>query len=164
MRRLLASHGQSIITTSALVVLGLLLLVLQPHWDTVLRWQTDGRFKKVTGYVLLTAMACMWLPVWLRERFREAWQLEVIKVAHQWLGAVVLLALLLHANLARSGYLAVFTAGLLVACGSGTVLSLMQQRGWLPGRRWLMAAHITLAGLVSGFALLHLYFVYAYAG
>jgi hypothetical protein len=112
-----------------------LLLALQPQWDTVLRWQTDGRFKTVTGYVLLAAMAGMWLPVGLRERFREGWQLEVIKVAHQWLGALMLLALLLHANLARSGYLAVFTAGLLVACGSGTVLSWMQQRGWLPGRR-----------------------------
>lgn len=160
----LTNQGMSLAAAAALLALALLLFLVQPAWDTAQRWQVDARFKSVTGWSLLALMAVMWLPVWLRGWFSQPRQLAVIKLAHQWLGAFVLVVLLLHANLSRSGYLAILTVCLFAAMGSGAVLSWMQDRGWVPGRRWLMAAHISLAWLVSGFTLLHLHFVFAYAG
>ncbi|MCX7200607.1 MAG: hypothetical protein NTW37_22135 [Proteobacteria bacterium] len=154
----------SLAAAAALLVLALLLFLVQPDWDTALRWQVNARFKTVTGWPLLALMAAMWLPVALRGWFNQPRPLAVIKLVHQWLGVFTLVVLLLHANLSRSGYLAILSLCLFVAMGSGALLSWMQDRGWVPGRRWLMAAHITLAWLVSSSALLHLYFVLAYAG
>lgn len=160
----LTSQGASLAAAVALLVLALLLFLVQPAWDTALRWQVDARFKTVTGWSLMALMAAMWLPVLLRGGFSQPRQLAVIKLAHQWLGVLALAVLLLHANLSRSGYLAVLSVCLFAAMGSGAALSWMQGRGWLLGRRWLMASHITLAWVVSAFTLLHLYFVFAYAG
>lgn len=160
----LTDQGVSLLAAAALLVLALLLFLIQPDWDTALRWQVSSRFKTVTGWSLLALMAAMWLPVALRSWFSRPRQLAVIKLTHQWLGVLALVVLLLHANLSRSGYLAILSLCLFVAMGSGALLSWMQDRGWVPGRRWLMAAHITLAWVVSSFTLLHLYFVFAYAG
>lgn len=157
-------QAMSLAAAIGLLVLALLLFLAQPTWDAALRWQVDARFKTVTGWSLMALMAAMWLPVALRGSFNQPRQLAVIKLAHQWLGVVALVVLLAHANLSRSGYLAILSVCLFVAMGSGIALSWMQDRGWVPGRRWLMAGHITLAWVVSGFTLLHLYFVFAYAG
>jgi hypothetical protein len=162
--RSVKTQSLSLAAAAALLVLSLLLFLVQPAWDIAHRWQVDARFKTVTGWSLLALMSVMWLPVWLRGGFSQPRQLAVIKLCHQWLGVFALVVLLLHANLSRSGYLAILTVWLFAAMGSGAVLSWMQDRGWVPGRRWLMAAHITLAWLVSGFTLLHLHFVFAYAG
>jgi hypothetical protein len=159
----LTNQDMSLVAAAALLALALLLFLIQPDWDTVLRWQVSARFKKVTGWSLLALMAAMWLPVALRSWFNQPRQLAVIKLTHQWLGVLALVVLLLHANLSRSGYLAILSLCLFVAMWSGALLSWMQDRGLVLGRRWLIAAHITLAWVVSSFTLLHLYFVFAYA-
>jgi hypothetical protein len=160
----LTNQGLSLAAAAVLLVLALLLFLAQPSWDIALRWQVNARFKTFTGWALFALMAALWLPVVLRGWFSQPGQLALIKLAHQWLGVLALVVLLLHANLSRSGYLAILSLCLFVAMGSGALLSWMQDLGWVPGRRWLMAAHITLAWVVSGFTLLHLYFVFAYAG
>lgn len=147
-----------------LVGLGLVLFLLQPRWPEFERWQAGGGFKTVTGYVLLAAMSAMWLPVWLRKKFKLPHQLALIKLTHQWLGVLALGVFVLHANLARSGFLALMTLLLFTLSGLGAGLAWMQDGQRTAGRRWVMAAHIALGFVVSGFTLVHLYFVYAYAG
>jgi hypothetical protein len=163
-KRLTAVNSSSLKLAGVLLALEALLFFVQPRWDAVLRWQLDGSFKTITGYVLLATMALMWAPVWVRKHLQQAHHLEILKLVHQWMGVLVLLVFLLHANLARSGYLAVLSLVLLAGSGLGTVLGWLQLTGRANGRRWLMAAHIALGAVVSGFSLLHLYFVYAYAG
>ena len=160
----MTNQGVGLAATAALLVLALLLFLVPPDWDTALHWQVNARFKTITGWTLLALMSAMWLPVALRGWFREPRPLAVVKLIHQWLGVFALVVLLLHANLARSGYLAILSLCLFVAIGSGALLSWMQYCGWVPGRRWLMASHIAMAWLVSSSTLLHLYFVLAYAG
>ena len=154
----------SLTWAAGLVVLGLVLFLLQPRWPAFEQWQSDRDVKRVTGYVLLLVMACMWLPVGLRRRFGTPAQLELIKVSHQWLGALVLVMLLAHANLARSGYLGLLSWALLALSMLGVALSWMQARHRARGRRWVIASHIALGFLASAFSFIHLYFVYAYAG
>ena len=159
-----ATHSLSLATASAILAISLLLFLMPPAWDTLTRWQIDAQFKTISGYVLLTLMAVMWLPVGLKDHLRTPKARDVLKLSHQWLGVLLLMVFVLHANLSRSGFLAILTMFLLVVSGSGVVLSWMQARGWTAGRRWLMAAHIAIAWLVSSFSVLHLYFVLAYAG
>jgi hypothetical protein len=160
----IATHALSLAAAAAILLLGSVLFIAPPSWDAVARWQMSDSFKTISGYVLLALMAGMWLPVGVKERLHRPRHRDYLKLAHQWLGVLLLVAFLLHANLSRSGFLALLTASLFVVSGVGLLLSWMQGRGWIPGRRWVMAAHIAIAGLVSSFSLLHVYFVFAYAG
>lgn len=122
---------------------------------------------------MLAILLLMWLPAWLRRRFADA-RLEdsarivqysvLINIWHQWLGVLFLVVLLLHASLVRSGFLWLQTLLLLVLSGLGIGIAWTQVTWRFKGRRWLIVTHIALAFVTSGFALLHLYFVYAYTG
>lgn len=157
-----AQHA-SLFLTVALIAIVLLLFVLQPPWVALARWQARADFKMMSGYLLVILMICMWLPNVLRRWLREPAQLELIKLSHQWLGIVLLLLFVFHANVARSGFLAVQTVFLLTLCGLGAGVVWTQITGRTQGRHAMMVTHVALAFAVCGFALLHLYFIYAYA-
>ncbi len=161
--RLLANTA-SLGITVALLALALFLFLLQPHWPVIEHWQADSGFKTYSGYMLLLIMAAMWLPLWLRKRFDQPQQLDLIKLMHQWLGVLVLLLFVLHASIARSGYLALQTLLLLALSGLGAGIAWTQLHGRTSGRRWMVVTHIAMAFVVSSFSLLHLYFIYAYVG
>lgn len=164
MKNRLLANLASLWVAATLVGLGLLLQPIQPHIDSLVRWQSSVSFKSFTGYLLVAAMLGMWTPVWLRKSFTTPRQLDVIKLVHQWLGVGMLLVLLLHANLARSGYLWIQSLLILGLSALGAGIAWTQLKSLVQIRGWLMVAHIALAGIVSAFALLHIYFVYAYAG
>ena len=164
MKRITGLASGSLKASGLLLALAALLFVLQPNWSVVIRFQLDPTLKTASGYVLLALMTFMWAPVWLRKYLSQPQRLEILKLVHQWMGALVLLVFLVHANLARSGYLAIFTLVVLLIAGLGTLLGWMQVTARASGRRWLMAAHIAMSFVVTGFSILHVYFVYAYAG
>jgi hypothetical protein len=163
-KRITGLASGSLKASGLLLALAALLFVLQPNWSVVIRFQLDPTLKTVSGYVLLALMTFMWAPVWLRKYLSQPQRLEILKLVHQWMGALVLLVFLVHANLARSGYLAIFTLVVLLIAGVGTLLGWMQVTARASSRRWLMAAHIAMSFVVTGFSILHVYFVYAYAG
>ena len=149
---------------AALAALALLTYLLSPRIPGLSQWQLQSGFKNLTGYLLLALLVGMWLPTWLRQRFNRPTQLDWIKLSHQWLGVGFLAVLVLHANLLRSGFLALQTLVLLVLCSLGAAIVWAQLNGSIVRRRWWITTHIVLAFVASGFVLMHLYFVYAYHG
>ncbi len=146
--RLLANTA-SLGITVALLALALFLFLLQPHWPVIEHWQADSGFKTYSGYMLLLIMAAMWLPLWLRKRFDQPQQLDLIKLMHQWLGVLVLLLFVLHASIARSGYLALQTLLLLALSGLGAgIAALILGAGLMPAVA-LMAAYFAV-GQIQG--------------
>ena len=161
----------SLWATAAVIALCAALFLLAPRWPGIEYWQSSASIKAWSGYILLTVLVLMWLPAWLRRRFAHSHRQDLsgisqysalLNIWHQWLGVLFLLVLMVHANLARSGFLWIKTLLLLILSGLGIGIAWSQLSWRFKGRRWMMVTHIALAFVVSGFALLHLYFVYAY--
>ena len=161
----------SLWAAAAVIVLCAMLFLLAPRWPGLEYWQSSASTKAWSGYILMAVLALMWLPAWLRRRFTKSHRQDlssisqysvVLNIWHQWLGVLLLLIFMVHANPARSGFLWIQTLLLLVLSGLGIGIAWTQHSWRFKGRRWMMVTHIALAFVVSGFALLHLYFVYAY--
>ncbi|MEQ1596102.1 MAG: hypothetical protein ABL985_13505 [Casimicrobium sp.] len=164
MKKRLLAHRASLALAFALIALAILLFALQPQWRAIAHWQSRSDVKTISGYLLLTLMIGLWLPHSLRQWFSKPKQIDIIKLIHQWMGVVSLLIFLFHANVARSGFLALQTMFLLTLCGLGAGIVWTQLSSRTEWRRSMLAIHIVLAFVVSGFAVLHLYFIYAHAG
>jgi hypothetical protein len=126
--------------------------------------QTSALFKQVSGYSMVTLLTFALALGLLRRLPGLASRLRTLGTFHQLSGLALLLLLASHVGPAPTGFLLYVFHAMAVGAGAGalrTVLGLKVRRALASG---LLAVHITLSCLVGAGAVLHLYFVYVYAG
>ena len=99
----------------------------------------------------------------IKRRLVASGALRALQLAHRILGLTMLALLVMHAGFAHQGFLhfAFFTTMLVVLAGA--LLNLLPGRYLGTWGQWTTALHIGAGCLLAALAVMHLYFVYAYA-
>lgn len=171
-RRLSASHRSSyqialsVASWCALtgVVISCAAWLWPPRWEALVALQRLHIYKLVTGYVLVGLLSFDLSLALIKRRLVRSASLRVLQISHRVLGLMMLMLLVLHAGFAHEGFLhATFGVTMLVVV-AGALLNLLPSHRLASWGQWTTALHIGAGCLLAALALMHLYFVYRYAG
>ncbi len=134
-----------------------------PRWTSLLALQRLDAYKQVTGYILVGLLGFDLSLAWIKRRLLSGTSLRALQIAHRVLGLMMLAMLVLHAGFGHAGFLhATFAVTMLVVV-AGALLNLLPSHRLGSWGQWTTALHIGAGCLLAALALMHLYFVYAYA-
>lgn len=135
----------------------------QPRLEPLIALQRLDAYKQVTGYVLVGLLGFDLSLALIKRRLIGSGAQRTLQLAHRILGLTMLAMLVLHAGFAHAGFLhATFAVTMLVVV-AGAVLNLLPAHRLGTWGQWTTVMHIGAGCLLAALALMHLYFVYAYA-
>lgn len=138
--------------------------LLAPRWSALFALQQLQAYKQITGYTLVGLLSFDLSLALIKRRLVRGSSLRALQLAHRILGLMMLVLLVLHAGFAHAGFLhATFAVTMLVVV-AGALLNLLPSRHLGSWGQWTTALHIGAGCLLAALALMHLYFVYRYAG
>jgi hypothetical protein len=125
--------------------------------------QASVTFKRISGYTMLALMACAMGFGWVRRRPALAQHARTLHHLHQFGGLCLLLLLALHAGRSPSGFLLAMFHAMALGTAAGALRTVVGSRLGRAVNISLLVTHIATCCLVSGAALLHVYWIYVYA-
>lgn len=135
-----------------------------PSLQSLLALQRMDAYKQATGYVLVGLLGFDLSLALIKRRLIGGRAQRTLQLAHRILGLTMLAMLVLHAGFAHAGFLhATFAVTMLVVV-AGALLNLLPAHRLGTWGQWTTAMHIGAGCLLAALALMHLYFVYTYAG
>ena len=134
-----------------------------PHMTPLIALQRLDPYKQWTGYILVGLLSFDLSLALIKRRLVSSRALRALQLAHRILGLTMLAMLVMHAGFAHQGFLNfAFVVTMLVVL-AGALLNLLPSRYLGTLGQWTTAFHIGAGCLLAALALMHLYFVYAYA-
>jgi len=121
-------------------------------------------FKQLSGYSMCALLAFALAFGWLRRLPALVNRARALSILHQASGLLLLALLGSHMGLAPSGFLLFVFHGMATAVAAGALRTVLGTRAGRKASVALLALHIGLSCMVAAGAVLHLYFVYVYAG
>ncbi|MFZ2752534.1 MAG: hypothetical protein WAZ48_03710 [Lysobacteraceae bacterium] len=138
--------------------------LLAPRWSALFALQQLQAYKQITGYTLVGLLSFDLSLALIKRRLVRGSSLRALQLAHRILGLTMLVLLVLHAGFAHAGFLhATFAVTMLVVV-AGALLNLLPSHHLGSWGQWTTALHIGAGCLLAALAVMHLYFVYRYAG
>lgn len=138
--------------------------LLAPRWSALFALQQLQAYKQITGYTLVGLLSFDLSLALIKRRLVRGSSLRALQLAHRILGLMMLVLLVLHAGFAHAGFLhATFAVTMLVVV-AGALLNLLPSHHLGSWGQWTTALHIGAGCLLAALAMMHLYFVYRYAG
>lgn len=162
-----SAYQTALVAASWVAVVGVSIACLAwlwpPHLAPLIAWQRLDPYKQWTGYFLVGLLTFDLSLALIKRRLVASGALRTLQLAHRILGLTMLALLVMHAGFAHQGFLhfAFFTTMLVVLAGA--LLNLLPGRYLGTWGQWTTALHIGAGCLLAALALMHLYFVYAYA-
>lgn len=163
-----SSYQTALTVASWCALIGVLIscvaLLWPPQWTALLTLQRMDAYKQLTGYILVGLLSFDLSLALIKRRLMRGSSLRALQLAHRVLGLTMLIMLVLHAGFVHAGFLhATFAVTMLVVV-AGALLNLLPSHHLGSWGQWTTALHIGAGCLLAALALMHLYFVYRYAG
>jgi methionine sulfoxide reductase heme-binding subunit len=128
------------------------------QWTTLQRWQTNGMYKAITGFLLAAYIGFQWLLYFFRKQShrthdqkRQAYQL------HKWVGAFSPLLFLMHSVKLGYAYLLILS----ILYFANFVLGLMNVEAIAARSKWYLqvwlVAHLTFSTLIVFLTVHHIW-------
>jgi hypothetical protein len=121
-------------------------------------------YKQVTGYTLVGLLTFDLSLALIKRRLIGGRAQRILQLSHRFLGLAMLILLVLHAGFAHAGFLHATFAVTMLVVAAGALLNLLPANRLGTWGQWTTAFHICAGCLLAALGVMHLYFVYAYAG
>lgn len=163
-----SAYQKALAAASWIALVGVALACIAWLWSprvaTLTSLQRLHAYKQFTGYTLVGLLTFDLSLALIKRRLIGGRAQRVLQLSHRFLGLTMLILLVLHAGFAHAGFLHATFAVTMLVVAAGALLNLLPASRLGTWGQWTTAFHICAGCLLAALGVMHLYFVYAYAG